>query len=120
MSGIDFVADTNFLINLHEGHSSVIPFLDKTPVISVISEIELLGWHGINESHKRKLKELLQDCILFELTSDIRSIAISLRQKQKIKVPDSIIAATAIYLQLPVVTSDKGFRNIKGLELVLI
>jgi predicted nucleic acid-binding protein len=120
MSGIDFVADTNFLINLHEGHPSVIPFLDKTPVVSVISEIELLGWHKISESQKRKLKALLSDCILFELTTDIKSIAISLRQKHKIKVPDFIIAATSIYLQLPIVTSDQGFRNIKGIELVLL
>jgi hypothetical protein len=43
MSGLSFVADTNFLISVHEGKEYVEPFLDGTVVISAISEIELLG-----------------------------------------------------------------------------
>lgn len=43
MNGIDFVADTNFLIALHEGNPFTKPFLDQTVAVSIISEIELLG-----------------------------------------------------------------------------
>ena len=43
MTGFSFVADTNFLINVHEGIEKTEPFLDGTAIISVISEIELLG-----------------------------------------------------------------------------
>ena len=40
---IDFIADTNFLIYIHEGNDIVEPFLDYSFGISFISEVELLG-----------------------------------------------------------------------------
>jgi len=63
---------------------------------------------------------LLDDCIVFELTSDIRKLAIEIRQQIKIKTPDAIIAATSKYLQIPLVTSDQDFRVVLGIELILI
>ncbi len=120
MTGFDFVADTNFLIDVHEGKEKVIPFLDGTVIISVISEIELLGWYKLNKEEKQRLRSLLDDCIIFELTAEIRKLAIEIRQQKKIKTPDAIIAATAMYLQIPIVSSDKGFKNISGIELILL
>ena len=43
MNGFNFIADTNFLIKVHEGKPETEPFLDGLVVVSVISEIELLG-----------------------------------------------------------------------------
>lgn len=40
---IDFLADTNFLIYIHEGSKIAEPFLEYNFAISFISEIELLG-----------------------------------------------------------------------------
>jgi hypothetical protein len=37
MNGIDFFADTNFLIHVHEGNRIVEPFLDYTFAASYIS-----------------------------------------------------------------------------------
>lgn len=120
MTGFNFVADTNFLINVHEGLAKTEPFLDGTTIISIISEIELLGWHKLLPSDKKKLKALLQDCIIFELTSEIKNIAIEIRQKSAVRTPDAIIAATSRFLHLPIVTSDKGFKKIKDIEVILI
>jgi predicted nucleic acid-binding protein len=120
MTGFSFVADTNFLVAVHEGKKHVEPFLDNTVVISVISEIELLGWYKIKAEEKHLLRSLLDDCILFELTAEIRKLAIELRQQVRIKTPDAIIAATSKYLQIPLVTSDKDFKIIPGIELILI
>jgi predicted nucleic acid-binding protein len=58
MSGFNFVADTNFLIDIHEGKEKVEPFLDSSVIVSVISEIELLGWYKITKDEKQKLREL--------------------------------------------------------------
>ena len=66
------------------------------------------------------LRSLLDECIIFELTADIRKIAIEIKQQIKIKTPDAIIAATSRYLQIPLVTSDKDFKTIPGIELILI
>jgi hypothetical protein len=52
MSGFSFVADTNFLIDVHEGKDKVEPFLDGSVIVSVISEIELLGWHKLKADEK--------------------------------------------------------------------
>lgn len=120
MNGFNFVADTNFLIAVHEGKPVVEPFLDSAIVVSVISEIELLGWHKISTEDIALLRSLLDDCIMFELNADIRKIAIEIRQQVRVKTPDAIVAATARYLQIPLVTSDKEFKNIPGIELLLI
>ncbi|MEO8852287.1 MAG: PIN domain-containing protein [Ginsengibacter sp.] len=111
MSGLRFEADTNFLINVHEGMLSTEPFLDCTVIISIISEIELLGWHGLMNSEKKKLKEMLEDCIIIDLNPEIKDIAIEIRQQYAIKTPDAIIAATSKFMQLPLVTSDRGSKN---------
>jgi predicted nucleic acid-binding protein len=108
------------LIDVHEGKEKVEPFLDGVVIISSISEIELLGWYNIKNEEKQKLQALPDDCIIFELTADIRKLAIEIRQQRKIKTPDAIIAATSRYLQIPIVTSDKGFKNIPDIELILI
>src|SRR6185437_3206521 len=120
MSGFSFIADTNFLIAVHEGKGYVEPFLDGSVIVSVISEIELLGWYKLDDKEKRLLRLLLGDCIIFELTTDIRRLAIELKQQVKIKTPDAIIAATSKYLQIPLVTSDNGFKTVPGIELILI
>jgi len=120
MTGFSFVADTNFLVAVHEGKKQVEPFLDNTVIVSVISEIELLGWYKLKSEEKQLLRSLLDDCIVFELTAEIRKLAIELRQKVRIKTPDAIIAATSKYLQIPLVTSDKDFKTIPGIELILI
>lgn len=38
----------------------------------------------------------------------------------QVKLPDAIIAASAIYLDIPLLTVDTGFTKIKDLDLVLI
>ena len=113
MNGLSFVADTNFLINVHEGNPITESFLDTVP-------IELLGWHKLSAIEKKKLAALLNDCIIMQLTPEIKNIAIEFKQQNAIKTPDAIIAATAKFLQLPLVTSDKGFRKFTDIQIILI
>ncbi len=68
---IDFIADTNFLIYFHEGNSKVKSFVEYNFGISVISEIELLGFQGISLSEEVKLKSLLNNCIHIDLNNKI-------------------------------------------------
>jgi predicted nucleic acid-binding protein len=48
MNGIDFLADTNILLYILEGNTAVKPFVNDNLAVSVIAEIELLGWHKIS------------------------------------------------------------------------
>jgi predicted nucleic acid-binding protein len=45
---------------------------------------------------------------------------IDIRQKVKLKLPDAIIAASAIVLGLPVVTADKQFEKIPGFSAISV
>lgn len=47
---IDFIADTNFLVYIHEGNPNVEPFLNYNFGIYFISEVELLGFKGIKKT----------------------------------------------------------------------
>ncbi len=52
MNGIDFLADTNFLIFTSQKNSIVENFLDYNIGISFISEMELLGVFSISKPYK--------------------------------------------------------------------
>jgi predicted nucleic acid-binding protein len=114
MTGIDFLADTNFLIHIHEGNPIVEPLLDYKFAVSYITEIELLGKFSISKTEKPLLKSLLDDCFIFEMDSHIKSRTIWIRQHYKIKIPDAIIAATAIEIGIPLISSDNDYSTIKN------
>ena len=120
MSGIDYVVDSNIILYILEGNIAVEAYLDNTFFISVVSEIELLGWHKIQASEIRRIKSILDNCTHVELLPSIKQIAIEIRQQHKIKLPDAIIAATAIYIDLPLLTADTGFEKIKNLNALII
>lgn len=117
---IDFIADTNFLIYVHEGNQNVTPFLNYNFGISFITEIELLGFKGITKVEETKLKQLINDSFVIEWNSKIKEQTIELRKKYIIKLPDAIIASTSIIYEIPLVTADKGYSKIEELDLILV
>ena len=56
MNGIDFLADTNFLIYVLEGREEVEVFADFSFAISFVTEIELLGKKE-SQTMRRKLSK---------------------------------------------------------------
>jgi predicted nucleic acid-binding protein len=120
MNGINYLVDTNFLIHLSEEDKIVIPFLDDKISISYITELELLGVFSISKEQLKNAQNLINDCIVFEMNSQIKQKVISLKQSYKIKLPDAIIAATAIVYNLPFITSDADFKKIKELQLIFL
>ena len=119
MSGIKLLADTNAFIYLLNGHPSLEPLLESTWLFSFITEIELLGKPDITASEIKKVKSLLAACIKVPYTEAINEKAIMLKQRQKLKIPDAIIAATAIHQGIPLLTFDKDFTKIEEVDLVL-
>ena len=120
MKGIDFLVDTNFLIHISLNSDLVTPFLDYSYGISYISEIELLGVFSINKENKKNAQNLIDNCYILEMNTEVKEQTILLKQKYKLKLPDVIIAATAIIYKLPFLTSDADFKNIKELNLIFL
>ena len=120
MNGIDYLADTNALIYLLSGNSCMEPFLTSRLGGSVISEMELLSFSDISEEEDHLIREYLNHCFLLPLDDSIKERTIALRKKYKIKLPDAIIAATAVEQNLPLLSADQGFEKIAELSLQLL
>mgnify|MGYP005867651107 CR=1 FL=1 len=120
MNGIELLADTNFIIHLNQGSLQAEAFLDYKISASFITEIELLGSYNISKQQKEIYKQILAECVIYDMNTEIKKKCIALRNNYKIKTPDAIIAATAIIHDLPLLTLDNGFKNIKELNLIFI
>jgi len=121
MNGIKYLFDTNALISFFKGNPSL-AFLTSAPVgISIISVLEFLSFSGINEPAKTLLFDFLTKIKVFELKKDntqlIDTIS-GLRIQYKIKLPDAIIAGTAIYNNAILITNDNGLSKIPLLQII--
>ena len=89
-------------------------------VISVIAEMELLGKYKIDPLEKNIVAKMLKDCYILDIDVLVKQKAIEIRQQYKVKLPDAIVAATAIQKGLSLVTADKEFQKISDLDIILI
>lgn len=120
MNGNKYLADTNILLYVIAGNKAVHEFTDDEFFVSEITEIELLGNKGITETQLKYRKQIIDRCAVVSLSENIKRLTIELKQIYNIKIPDAIIAATSIYLNLPLLTADTDFKKIKELDLILI
>jgi len=121
MSGNRIVCDTNTLVHLLGKNSDVTDFLrGKEISLSVITELELYAKQPLTEMEEAIIDVLIESCFVIELTQPIKQIVKQIRKKFRIKLPDAIIAATAIYLDIPLVTFDSDFEKIDELKLILM
>lgn len=120
MNGNKYLADTNILLYIITGNTSMAGYKNQEFYISEITEIELLGNKGITPLQLKYRTQIIDNCTIVNLSENIKRLAIGLKQNYTLKIPDAIIAATSIYLNLPMLTADKDFKKIKELELILI
>ena len=120
MNGSEFVFDTNIFLSVQSGRQDLIRIFNESSVfISVITELELLGYNGLNNEAEEELRKCLRSCFIVDIENPIKEIAIDIRKKYSMKLPDAVIAATAIHLQLPLITADTDFEKIDNLMLYL-
>jgi predicted nucleic acid-binding protein len=116
------VIDTNILIYyLNEQ----LPESVKTQVdnailsgctISIITRIEVLGWQGHTEQSLIAARALLSLFEEISLNPIIADCCIELRKTYKIKLPDAIIAATALVQEKTLMSrNEDDFIKIAGL-----
>ena len=118
MNGSKTVLDTNIILYLLAGDKTVAEFLqDKQEYVSVITELELIGYPDITTKELQQVRNFLEDCTIIELNEEIKSIYINLRKKYRIKLGDAATAATTVFLDLPLMSADKGFDKIEELQL---
>ena len=120
--GKGFLIDTNIVIytlgnQLSPDAASFIRTIH--PAISVITQIELLGWRGLTERDVIPLQYFVSHAVIYSMDGSVVQQTIELRRKYKIKIPDAIIAATALVHGLDLVTRNvQDFRAIADLKVV--
>ena len=120
MNGHKIFIDTNIAIYLLQGDESLAEILNEKQIhISFITQLELLSYPKMSPSDATKINELLNHFTIIDINSNIKDATIKLRRKYKLKLPDSIIAATTLYLDLPIITADKNFQKVKELDLLI-
>lgn len=116
MSGSPFlVLDTNVVLYYLGGRLQK-PLAKKQYVISIITEIELLSYPAIQDDETSMIQRFVNEITVVELKNLLKTETILLRKKYSLKVPDAVIAATALKLKAPLLTNDKKLQNISEIE----
>ena len=124
--GIKYLWDTNTAIYYLQQQfpPSAEKFIDSTldvsePAISVITEIELLCWKTTSEQDFKVLCDFIEKTLVFELEMDIKYKTAEIRKTHKIKLPDAVIAATALVYDLKLLTRNvSDFIDINELDII--
>jgi predicted nucleic acid-binding protein len=119
MNGNKMVIDTNIALYLLDGDEILKEYLeDKAFYLFSITELELLGFKGITETEETAIEFFLEECSIVDMNRGIKDITIDLRRNYKLKLPDAIIAATAIFLGIPLISADGHFDKIEDLVFI--
>jgi len=119
-----YLFDTNILIywwadEIPPNQVPRIEHLLKTSFnISIITRIEFLGFPDFSGDLRQKARDFLSYAVVLPLTPEVAERTIVLREKHSIKVPDAIIAATALTYDLTLITRNASdFKDIQELTI---
>lgn len=124
MEQSEYLMDTNAVIDFlgSKLHATGMDFMnsvvDVVPNVSVVTKIEVLGFNAPDE-HYNTLTNFMNDATVLDLTENLVEASIDIRKKHKTKLPDAIIAATALVYDLILISRNiSDFKNIDGLQLI--
>jgi predicted nucleic acid-binding protein len=119
--GEKFLIDTNTLIDAQmktiptNGLTFLANIINDDFTVSFISYIEYLGYKDATKSSE----EFITLANVIEINKLIIDATIAIRKAHKIKLPDAIIAATALVYNLTLITRNTSdFKNIDGIKVV--
>jgi predicted nucleic acid-binding protein len=120
-----YLLDTNVVINYLNaslplaGMAFLNTIVDNEPMISVITKMETLGFNFDSIEEQNLMQDFISGSDVLDINNDIVNITIALRKTHKIKLPDAIIAASALIYNLKLITRNTNdFKKIEGLKVV--
>ncbi len=123
VSGIKFLLDTNVIIGLLKNTPATSELLATNQckpdacAVSQITRIELFSYPDLSEKEDQTIRVLLEVVHVIRLDDEIEQVAIAIRKKKKLRLPDAVVAATAVVKDLQLLTFDKSL--LKAFESVI-
>lgn len=118
MNGIEWLLDTNMVIGLLKAHAPAVALAEERGLelsraaASQITRMELLGFPGLTGDEENSIRNFLGSCRVIPIEDAIEIKAIELRRAGHLKLPDAIIAATAITYRLHLLTLDQRMLDL--------
>lgn len=120
-----YLLDTNAVINYLDASLPVASMqlintiVDDEPMVSIVTKMETLGYDFKSIEEQTTMETFINGSAILDLNNDIVNKTIAIRKSKKIKLPDSIIAATAIFYDLILISRNTAdFKNIEGLKVI--
>jgi predicted nucleic acid-binding protein len=124
MEQSQYLIDTNAVIDYlgnkltASGMDFMNTVVDAVPNVSVVTKIEVLGFNT-SQQHYTTLCDFIDDATVWDLNDNVVEASIEIRKKHKTKLPDAIIAATALVYDLVLISRNiSDFKNIDGLQVI--
>jgi len=122
--GKKYILDSDVIIGYlagkipQNGMKIISEIVDQIPNISVISQIEVLRFNDTPEN-ETIIANFINTSVIYPLSKNVVKTTIELCKQNKIKLPDAIIAATALIENFILVTRNiDDFKKIPKLELL--
>ena len=121
--GTGYILDTSAVSKYLRGKLSEewLDFMDTVLVVpaklSVIARIELEVFQPPTQTERAPFLDFVHSSEIFDLTEPVILQTVRIRRQHRVKLPDAIIAATAIVNNLTLLsTNDSDFEKITGLK----
>ncbi len=121
MSGRKLLLDSNIVIYLAKKELAPEDFVmaDDALYLSDVSFMETLGYAFSDDDEKQAIETLLSVLFRFSIEEVVVQRVVALRQTRRMKLPDAIIAATALVHDCVLVTRNiSDFSGLQGLEIL--
>ena len=119
MNGNVVVLDTNIVLYILGNKYNLEKLPEGRYCISFITEMELLSYQFENADDEKEVKDFINSIDIIEMNEGIKILAIDLRRNYKIKLPDAIICATALFEKGILVSGDKELKDkIKEIKII--
>jgi predicted nucleic acid-binding protein len=111
------VLDTSIILNFLDGIAGI-PDLyslikEQDCFVSIITRMELLKYPEITGEEEIRINSFLFDVVVLPIDDDIEQETIRISRNTKLKLPDAIIAATAIVVDAELGATDPHFADSK-------
>lgn len=118
MSGAEWLLDTNVVIGLLKQQAAAIALIEMHPfdlskaAVSQITRMELLGFPSLAPEEETAILDFLRNCRILLIDEAVELQAIRLRRTSHCKLPDAIVAATALVHRLALLTLDERLAKL--------